>query len=88
MSYNPQTTSQGLNRVYGGKFNGGQFNPEDYSALGENKRALPDFRCLPRVYNPSGRTTKPIYFGCMTDYIGQRRGFRANSCMEYPCRCE
>jgi len=81
MSYDEKIGTTGFDMAKG------HFNPEDFYALGLNKRAFPDFRYDPAVHNPRGKPIKVVSFGCMTDYMGQRRGFKRNSCMECPCPC-
>jgi len=84
MAYNsnPKYKTRGLNPALA------NLNPEEFFALGENKRVFPDFRYVPAEHNPNGRKFNPVYFGCMNDEIGQRRGFRGKSCMGYPCPCK
>ena len=87
MSYNPIIFSRGLNPVSGGKYYGGKFNPEEFFTLAQNKRAFPEFRYVPTEHNPDGRIIKPIYFPCLPDEIGQRRGFQGKTCTRWPCPC-
>ncbi len=81
MSYDEKIGTTGFDMAKG------RFNPEDFYTLGLNKRAFPDFRYEPAVHNPRGKPIKVVSFGCMTDYMGQRRGFKRDSCMEWPCPC-
>ena len=81
MSYDPKIGTTGFDMAKG------RFNPEDFYTLSLNKRAFPDFRYQPVLHNPQGRHIEVVSFGCMTDYIGQRRGFKPNSCMQWPCPC-
>jgi hypothetical protein len=66
---------------------GGKFNPEEFFTLGQNKRAFPDFRYVAAEHNPNGRKFKPVYYQCMPDEIGQRRGYQGKICTQWPCPC-
>lgn len=82
MSYNEKSGGRGLNPAMFG-----QFNPEEFFTMGQNKRVFPDFSYVPAVHNPSGKKFHPVYFGCMNDEIGTRRGAHGNVCTGYPCPC-
>jgi len=81
MSYDEKIGTTGFDMAKG------HFNPEDFYTLAQNKQAFPDFRYQPALHNPTGKRIEFVVFGCMTDYIGQRRGFKRNSCMQWPCPC-
>mgnify|MGYP001765549651 CR=1 FL=1 len=81
MSYDDKIGTKGFEPAKG------RFNPEEFAALGRNRRAFPDFRYDPALHNPTGKAFTLKTLPCMTDHIGQRRGFRPNSCMVWPCPC-
>ena len=82
MAYNYKNVTRGLNPLMFG-----QFNPEEFFTMGENKQVFPDFRYVAAVHNPTGKKFKPVYFGCMNDEIGMRRSADGKICTGYPCPC-
>ncbi len=82
MSYNPKSGGHFMNAPMFG-----QFNPEEYYTLGQNKRVFPDFQYIAAVHNPTGKKFRPVYFGCMNDEIGMRRNANGKVCTGWPCPC-
>jgi hypothetical protein len=77
MSYNPHISSLGLSPLMFGRF-----NPEEFFTMAQNKRVFPDFQYVPAVHNPNGKKFRPVYFGCVNDDIGQRRGSHGKVCRD------
>ena len=53
--FNHKNVGRGLNPAMFG-----QFNPEEFYTLAQNKRVFPDFSYVPAVHNPNGRKFHPF----------------------------
>lgn len=72
MSYNPSHHSKG----FALSPSPGNFNPEEYYILSQNKLAFPNFHYSEAKHNPQGKIFANIercYLGPMTNYIGEIR---------------
>lgn len=72
MSYNPDHHSKGINQGS----TPGDFNPEEYYVLSQNKLAFPNFRYIEAKHSRQGKLRAKIencYLGPMSSYIGELR---------------